>query len=44
MLEAVGSDLDHVVHVNVFLKHMSDFEAMNAVYVENRASIDQLAP
>ena len=33
MLEAVGSDLDHVVHVNVFLKEMSDFEAMNAAYV-----------
>ena len=34
MLEAVGSDLDHVVHVNVFLKRMSDFDAMNAAYVE----------
>jgi 2-iminobutanoate/2-iminopropanoate deaminase len=34
MLESVGSDLDHVVHVNVFLKEMSDFEAMNAAYVE----------
>jgi 2-iminobutanoate/2-iminopropanoate deaminase len=34
MLEAVGSDLDHVVHVNVFLKQMSDFDAMNAAYVE----------
>ena len=34
MLESVGSDLEHVVHVNVFLKHMSDFEAMNAAYVE----------
>jgi len=33
MLEAVDSDLDHVVHVNVFLKHMSDFDAMNAAYV-----------
>ena len=34
MLESVGSDLDHVVHVNVFLKEMSDFEAMNAAYIE----------
>ena len=34
MLEAVGSDLDHVVHVNVFLQSMSDFEAMNAAYIQ----------
>ena len=34
MLASVGSDLEHVVHVNVFLKRMSDFEAMNAAYVE----------
>ena len=34
MLEAVGSELDHVVHVNVFLRDMKDFEAMNAAYVE----------
>jgi 2-iminobutanoate/2-iminopropanoate deaminase len=34
MLDSVGSDLGHVVHVNVFLKHMVDFEAMNATYVE----------
>lgn len=34
MLAAVGSDLAHVVHVNVFLLHMSDFEAMNRVYAE----------
>jgi 2-iminobutanoate/2-iminopropanoate deaminase len=34
MLEAVGSDLRHVVHVNVFLKEMRDFEAMNAAYTE----------
>jgi 2-iminobutanoate/2-iminopropanoate deaminase len=33
MLASVGSDLEHVVHVNVFLAHMSDFDAMNAVYV-----------
>jgi len=34
MLEAVGSDLGHVTHINVFLQNMSDFEAMNAAYVE----------
>src|SRR4029077_16862157 len=34
MLEAVGSDLDHTVHVNIFLKSMADFDAMNAAYAE----------
>jgi 2-iminobutanoate/2-iminopropanoate deaminase len=34
MLESADSDLDHVVHVNVFLKDMADFEAMNGTYVE----------
>jgi 2-iminobutanoate/2-iminopropanoate deaminase len=34
MLASVGSDLEHIVHVNVFLKHMSDFDAMNVAYVE----------
>jgi 2-iminobutanoate/2-iminopropanoate deaminase len=34
MLESVGSDLDHVVHINIFLKHMSDFEEMNQAYIE----------
>ncbi len=34
MLASVGSDLQHVVHVNVFLKNMSDFEEMNRAYVE----------
>jgi 2-iminobutanoate/2-iminopropanoate deaminase len=33
MLESVGSDLNHVVHVNVFLKDMTDFEEMNRAYV-----------
>jgi 2-iminobutanoate/2-iminopropanoate deaminase len=32
MLEHVGSDLAHVVHVTVFLKDMADFEAMNRAY------------
>ena len=34
MLESVGSDLTHIVHVNVFLSQMSVFEAMNAAYIE----------
>ena len=34
MLEAVGSDLNHTVHINIFLKSMADFDAMNAAYVE----------
>lgn len=33
MLESVGSDLAHVVHVNVFLAEMAEFDAMNAAYV-----------
>ena len=34
MLATVGSDLHHVVHINVFLKDMQDFERMNQAYVE----------
>jgi len=34
MLAAVGSDLDHVIHVDVFLLDIADFAAMNAAYVE----------
>jgi 2-iminobutanoate/2-iminopropanoate deaminase len=34
MLESVDSDLQHVVHVNVFLRDMADFEAMNRAYAE----------
>jgi 2-iminobutanoate/2-iminopropanoate deaminase len=34
MLESAQSDLDHVIHVNVFLKDMRDFESMNQAYVE----------
>lgn len=34
MLESVGSDLNHVLHVNVFLKDMRDFEEMNRAYVD----------
>jgi len=38
MLESVGSDLEHVVHVNVFLADMADFDAMNAAYVSRMGS------
>ncbi len=34
MLESVDSDLRHVVHVNVFLLKMDDFDEMNRAYVE----------
>ncbi len=34
MLESVNSDLNHVVHINVFLKDMGDFEEMNRAYIE----------
>lgn len=33
MLRSVGSELDHVIHINVFLKEMRDFEEMNRAYV-----------
>jgi 2-iminobutanoate/2-iminopropanoate deaminase len=33
MLNSVGSDLDHIIHINVFLKDMRDFEEMNRAYV-----------
>lgn len=34
MLESVGADLDHVMHVTVYLRDMNDFERMNTVYAE----------
>ncbi len=34
MLTSVGSSLDHVIHINVFLADMRDFDRMNAAYVE----------
>jgi 2-iminobutanoate/2-iminopropanoate deaminase len=34
MLASVGSDLDHVVHVNVFLADLADLEVMNGAYAE----------
>ena len=34
MLTSARSDLGHVIHVNVFLRNMQDFEEMNRAYVE----------
>lgn len=34
MLRSVGADLSQVIHVNVFLKDMRDFDEMNLAYVE----------
>ncbi len=34
MLHSVNSDLNHIIHVNVFLKDMQDFEEMNRAYVD----------
>ena len=34
MLRSVGSDLDCIVHVNVFLKNIRDFDEMNRAYVD----------
>jgi len=34
MLASVGSDLGHALHINIFLKNMSDFDDMNRAYVE----------
>jgi len=34
MLQSVNSDLSHVIHINVFLKDMRDFDEMNRAYIE----------
>jgi 2-iminobutanoate/2-iminopropanoate deaminase len=34
MLRSVGSDLNHVMHINVFLKNMRDFDEMNRAYLD----------
>ena len=34
MLRSVDSDLNSVIHINVFLKEISDFDEMNRAYVE----------
>ena len=32
VLEAAGSDLDHVVKTNIYLRYIKDFDAMNEIY------------
>jgi 2-iminobutanoate/2-iminopropanoate deaminase len=44
VLEAGGSGLIHVVKTLVFLKNMSDFAAMNAIYAQYFAPEDVVAP
>ncbi len=34
ILEAAGSSMDHVVKTTVFLRDMTDFSRMNAIYAE----------
>jgi reactive intermediate/imine deaminase len=34
MLKSVDSDLKNIIHVNVFLKDMRDFDEMNRAYIE----------
>ncbi len=38
MLASVGSDLGQVLHVNIFLKDMKDFDELNRAYVEKMGS------
>ena len=35
ILEAAGSRLDRIVKTTVFLQHLEDFQAMNAVYAKH---------
>lgn len=37
MLASVGSDLDHVLHINIFLADMRNFAVMNDAYAERMA-------
>lgn len=34
MLASIGSGLDHIIHINIFLADMDDFAAMNTAYAE----------
>lgn len=38
MLASVGARMEHVLHVNVFLKNVDDFEPMNRAYAEQFGS------
>jgi len=39
MLASVGSDLSHVIHINIFLTDMQDFEEMNTAYAKKFQNI-----
>ena len=39
MLDTVGSDLHHVLHINVFLKNILDFETMNRAYQDEMSDL-----
>jgi 2-iminobutanoate/2-iminopropanoate deaminase len=34
LLDSVGARMDQIMHINVFLKNVDDFEAMNGAYKE----------
>jgi len=34
MLQSVDSDINHIIHINVFLKNMQDFDEMNRAYID----------
>ena len=34
MLASVGSSLDHIIHINIFLTDIQDFDRMNAAYID----------
>lgn len=38
MLATVGSDLEHVIHINIFLADMHDFDEMNRAYAARMQS------
>ncbi|HEX5013277.1 MAG TPA: Rid family hydrolase [Candidatus Limnocylindrales bacterium] len=44
MLEAAGSDLGHVVHVDVYLLDITDFASMNEAYIEAFAAFGDHRP
>src|SRR5262245_34600401 len=44
MLEAVGSDLGHVVHVDVYLLDVADFGAMNEAYIRGIRAVRRPPP
>lgn len=44
LLASAGSDLEHVMHVNVFMLQMRDFEEMNRIYAECMGPTDLHVP